>query len=445
MTSESENSIDSVIDSFLSGNGDTDLCRAIWILRPMMAQAYAMTSKSIIGPAKAVDIAKRRVRATAAAFRRVARVAVWEADGAIYLAETINERRAMQGTFGSESMSHRAASFRTTRMHLFERPPGAETVQELGDSIRATLGFPTNPSALFVDHRSFAHAVAVADRSYRVAVQFLSRVRPKSLVVATQQNVLVRGAILAARDLGIPSIYFPHAPVAHVPWYEDLPTDYVGLRGVGEQDFYTAFGVDESLLNITGVPAIGEVEPPEIDPELPSLVALSPIAPASLRRFIDVVGSVVPRAVVAPHPRQSRTLVKRFIPAEWEMSDGGLTIDLIRLGHPRLILHNSGVAWESLRMGIPTIHVALAGSAPSYAMFGDGAIDEASNADELSVLVERPLPSIEERQRIVDAAMYWGGPLGEESRALARGLIRRAQDEGPRPGPIWDRWGDRDL
>lgn len=425
------------------GRLPSDHVDAAWTLAPMIVQIYAEAGVGPLDPAF-TTIVKRRVRSGLANARRAVRIRLTATDRAVFLMESVNERRVMEPIIGDETVP-----LPTLRMQTFRARPVATsrtraTADTMYDALVERLGRPDGLAGLFIDRKSLRRSVAVATRTIGEARAFLTSHGPSAVVVGSPMNPLARAMVLAARELSIPTIYLPHAPAANQPWYEDLATDYAGLRGVGEVDFYAELGAPREGLTTVGLPYLADAEPPVINPDLPTVFAPSPIAAPLFRKLIDTVAAGAgSNVLVSPHPRQSVAVLRTQMPRSWKFASDISTAELLRSGHPRVIVHNSGVALEALRLGIPAIHVELTGSPSTYVMYDSGAVTVAGSAEELRDLCGTVVTD-DDRKKLISVASEWSSPIGEASVAAGRALVDRAIDEGPRPAPLLDHWGRRE-
>jgi hypothetical protein len=269
--------------------------------------------------------------------------------------------------------------------------------------------------------------------------------RPAVLVLGSTHNGAERAFARTARDAGVPTVYFPHAPALSEARINDLPVDYAGLRGEREIDLFAERGADTGGLEVTGDPAISAEEPPRINPELPPVLAVSPVTPENLAQQIDLVRAAAGDDVIlSPHPRSDPRALREMAPPGWRLFEER-THSLLRQGPPVLIQRSSGVCLEALQLGIPTVQLSFPGDVAGYPLIAEPAVRSASSTEQLADAIERGREAaLDEgaRRTLIEWARQWAWPLGDEAAELGAGLVRRAQSEGPRPEPIWDAWRD---
>lgn len=415
---------------------------AMWTIAPMIVQVYAEAGVGPLTPPPST-VAKRRVRSGLANGRRAARIRLTQTDQALFLMESLNERRVMEPIIGDATIATPTFTVKTFRARPVSKRAVRNIALSVYDRLEAELGRPAGLAGLFVDRASFVRSVAVARRTLAEISTFLKATSPKTVVVGSPMNPLARAMVLVARELGIPSVYIPHAPAANQPWYEDLATDFAGLRGVGEVDFYTDLGAAPDGLVSVGLPYLADTQIPKIDGSLPSVFAPSPVAAPLFKQLIlFVADGAGDNVIVSPHPRQSVAMLRTQMPRAWKFATDTSTAELLQKGYPRVIVHNSGVALEALRLGIPAMHVELVGSPSTYVMYDSDAVASAASSDELATWCQS-VATEDEREKLVAVARQWASPVGDASVDAGRALIGRAIAHGPRPAPLLDHWGTR--
>ena len=268
---------------------------------------------------------------------------------------------------------------------------------------------------------------------------------PGVLVLGSTHNGAERAFSHIARGAGVPTVYFPHAPALSEALINALPVDYAGLRGEREVELFADRAGDRAGLEVAGDPAIPAEEPPRIDPELPPVLAVSPVTPENLRHQIDLVHAAAGDDVIlSPHPRSDPKGLKEMAPTGWRLFEGR-THSLLRQGPSILIQRSSGVSLEALQLGIPTIQLSFPGDVPGYPLIAEPAVRSVSSAEELRDAIERGRrAALDEnaRRALIDWARTWCWPLGDEATERGADLVRRAAAEGPRTEAIWDAWRD---
>lgn len=279
-------------------------------------------------------------------------------------------------------------------------------------------------------------ANAAASQLEQYARVDLSRYR--FVLVARQSHPLVRALILAAEDQNVPVVLLPHSPMT--AWQIDLPVAYAGLRGEAERAVTAArTGADPERIAVVGNPDIAVLREsmPTLRSDAPGVLALSPDPEPVLREMVSLVQAAgCTDVVVAPHPRSDLRMLRRIIPAQWELHRGGRTAELLRAGSPWVIQRSSGVAWEAAALGIPTGDIRPSSGLPDYPFLSDERIFPAlREVDDVRRFVTWARSA--DRYQLREHALAWGSPDGAEAVERARALLDGI--DGPR-ARIADTW-----
>lgn len=259
------------------------------------------------------------------------------------------------------------------------------------------------------------------------------------LVVASQHNSASRAMLHAAHDVGgITTVYVPHAPVADVFYYRDLPCHKALLRGPAEVAFYAGLGVDEGRLSIAGDPSLSHW-PPVAAPTRDDVVfAVSAHRAERVEAAVAVVRDAgIERVEVAPHPRMDRDALRAQCPSSWVFNPAPSTFGrLAEVGAAAVIQDSSGLGLEALALGLPVIDLCPVGSAPLYPFITAPHVDVVSSSDTLATAVadavaSRSTVTSEERANF---AAEWSEVGGSEAAALAADAIEGAV--GLSSGPV---------
>jgi hypothetical protein len=345
-----------------------------------------------------------------------------------------NPSRTLEPVVRAYSDGSRVAHIRT-RPALRNLRGGVSHVRRIHELVGETLA----------DER----AVSVLDAALHAAVRSLARAtaaleatRPRLVAVASQHSTISRAFIHSARQLDIPSAYIAHAPVADSFHYIDLPTDYVGLRGSLEVEFYRSLGCHGEL-DVVGNPQLHVDYPPVLVPNRGVVFAARPESRDAIAKQVQLLDSTSNEVVVAPHPRmRSDTRYSDLWPRHWTLNPGR-TADLLRVGHPCVVQHSSGVAWEALAHGIPVIQLFLDRQKPAYPLIREPYVKFAATRSELAAALEASLAVADEgRSVLTEWAAQWCSWTGKEAIRRCVDLIAFAKRGGPR-GALLDAWYPR--
>ena len=259
----------------------------------------------------------------------------------------------------------------------------------------------------------------------------------RTLLVSNQHLSDHRAALHSSHEHGVSTLYIPHAPVASNDLYHDLPVNSAALRGDLEVDYYSKLGARHDRLHSVGNPAVPPLDPP---PCLygPIVLALSPWSHDRMRAFINLVRDGIgtqTNIVVAPHPRNSRKEVRRLLPDGWSINSGR-TLDLLAEGPRLLIQHSSGIAWEGLYLGIPTIQIQMDDEGPNYPLISEPFVQTVRSAQELRDASTTPSKDLD-RAELRDWAHRWCAAVGV---VAARRVVDLIEDMPEDPELILDAW-----
>ena len=286
-------------------------------------------------------------------------------------------------------------------------------------------------------------ALQAAVRAQARSVSALDALAPRLVVLASQHSTSSRALIHAARERSIPTAYLPHAPVADTYQYRDLPTDFAGLRGIREVDFYRALGAERAP-SVVGNPQATVLVPPTLDPDGAVIFAPRPQRPDQLIAQVAEVAAAAPRVVVSPHPRmRGKAIYEDLWPSHWEVHDGW-TAELLRRGHPCVIQMSSGVAWEAMAHGVPVIELwSESSAAPSYLVIREPYARLCSSGLDLQDAVADArvaAADLDARGRLMAWAREWCAATGDDAIANATTWIDECSSTGQPMGPLLDHW-----
>lgn len=275
-----------------------------------------------------------------------------------------------------------------------------------------------------------------ASISYYESRTIIERYSPRVVVVANQHSPGPRGLLMAAIDLKVPTVYFPHAPLSSHPCYRDLPVTSAGLRGPREVDFYLKQGADSRRLSSVGDPTISR-RSSSLAPTGPPILALSPLPTDELSAMVRVVRSATSGAItVCPHPSSDLETLRVIVPDDWKISSRR-TFDEMQSGASLVIQRSSGVALEALSLGIPVVELQFAESSPGYTFLQEPYVWFVQRDNELREVIERvsSLPAAT-RQGMVTWAEDWIGPQGATAAYRARDLLENISRSGSPDGEL---------
>jgi hypothetical protein len=327
----------------------------------------------------------------------------------------------------------RDATAVTVRPAFGHLASGLRAARHAEATVADELGMPT-PNAMV---RALQSAVRAGARA-RAA---LDRTRPSLVVVASQHSTSSRAIIAAARHRSVPTAYLPHAPAADTYQYRDLPTDFAGLRGEREVDFYRELGVERSLA-VIGNPQVHVRVPERLDPSMAVVFAPRPIPVEDVRAQVADIDRAASDVVVSPHPRMQEARYSSLWPAHWVVH-AHPTIELLHDGHPCVLQISSGVAWEAMAHGVPVVELAPASPAPPLypVIRAPYATVCTSGADVPGAVAQARVDAADAgvRSRLTAWAAEWCARTGEDATEAAVHWLEECA-ASTAPGPLLDHW-----
>jgi hypothetical protein len=425
------NEVERFIDEFRRGHDDGVLA---WVLHPMLHEVFLRAPRSRSG-SSAIEIA-RHVAASQAARRGVE---IFKQGRVGFAIDGTNLRRVLRPIIEARTVSGGEAVPVVPR--LDRRRSVLWTVRAL--EYAGALDRSARDAGLPVSRADIRRYCLAGARALFRAESVMDPGRFRLLVVATQHAPNVRALLAIARERGIASLYFPHAPVGNNRQYADLPVDHAGLRGEGEVDFYRRLGVRDDLA-VVGNPMVGDLddEAPRELREAP-VFAVSPYSERVLGELFRLVACVLgdKPLVVAPHPRSPSEQLERLMPATWRLSRATSTFQALTKGPRFLLQSSSGVAWEALALGIPVIQISYRGAKPGYALIREPFVPTIHSSRGLANVVH----SVESTDRVRrgqlrEWARHWCSSGGTVARSASADLVDACLGAGLKR-PMLDGWG----
>ena len=372
------------------------------------------------------------------------------------LAALATARGSCLTTVGNVLFAYEGANPKATLTPVIDATARARGVAPVAHSVRPPLSLLTAGTRNLRHERAalrqalpagvpeaVERALQAAVRAHARAAAALDSIAPNLVVLASQHSTSSRALIQAARVRQIPTAYLPHAPAANTYQYRDLPTDFAGLRGAREVDFYRSLGA-RGALAVVGNPQAQVVVPPHLNPEAAVIFAPRPQPIAEVRQQVAAVAAAAPAVVVSPHPRmRHQRHYADLWPAHWEVHHGW-TAELLRGAHPCVIQRSSGVAWEAMAHGVPVIELASpAAEDPSYLMIREPYARRCASNNDLPAAVAQARQSATDplaRQQLMAWAQEWCAVSGSHSVARATEWIEQCAS-APNPAePLLDYW-----
>jgi hypothetical protein len=414
-----------VLDEFLHVHRDDALA---WVVCcPLWAEYrnHALTA----GDREAASV----LRSLSGVFRARTRYAI--ADDVIVAASTKNQELAVASVVTGPEAGRPllAPAVPLTRLAAAARALAEEFSNGLRLAEVAYPGGAANIRGLFL---SAALHLAYSRR-------LIERGSPSVVVVASNHDVVARALVRAARERGVPSVLVPHAPMLGDVRLRDAPTDYLAVRGEREAEWYLAQGTEPDQVAVVGNPALQPApELVSIPTGAPVVFAPSPYADAIVAEQVALLAAATDGGVeVTPHPRQRLDFLQQIAPEGWTFHRGR-TYERLQEGATAVVQSSSGVALESLLLGIPVLEIESAGGS-HYPFMEPERVPSVRTADGLTEQLELMRSRITDRayrESLAEHGRGWCAAGGEEAAENTRRLVRRAASAGTRPRLAHDAW-----
>jgi hypothetical protein len=261
------------------------------------------------------------------------------------------------------------------------------------------------------------------------------------LVLSNQHQPHMRAWIAVARRAGVHTVFVPHSALALTRDHLDVPTDAAGFRSAAETAVIESVG-GRGPMGIVGNPAFA-FDPSPVPSEGPVVFAPSPVGLERLRALVELTRAGLDgydaSVLVSPHPRSDLTTLERLVPRDWRLDRTGTpTRHLLRRGACALIQSNSGVAWEALASGVPTIELQVPNDdiGPLTAMAASGALPVVTRPDQLRTALRIGT----DREQLLQTAHEWCSYTGRPAADRAGELVEAVLEGDAPGGPILDAW-----
>jgi hypothetical protein len=316
-----------------------------------------------------------------------------------------------------------------------------ERAEELRDALRrAEVEFPGG--SLPVYELFFAAALHLA-----YSRQLIEKGSPSVVVVGSNHNVAARALARAADEKGVPSVFLPHAPMLGDLRLRDAPTDYVAVRGEREAAWYLAKGAEPDQVVAVGDPGLQPApQLVAIPTGAPVVFAPSPYADEVVASQVALVAAATDGEVlVTPHPRQRLDFLQEIAPSNWVFHRGS-TYERLREGATAVVQSSSGVALESLLLGIPVLEIEPVGGR-LYPFLESDLVPAVRTPEELVGKLEAIRARIADpdyREGLAEYARGWCSEAGDAAAQNMVRLVQLAAADGKRSRLVHDAWRPSD-
>lgn len=433
-----------LIDRFYEQHRGAEGAALLWVVMPVLRAQYLLLSPvPISGRLPMPRVAIERLGNHAYSLYRPSNVSHTEAGPAMFCIDTFSDRWPIEPIIArAEAAGHRrrelTARARRRDLSRLNRHAARLAGQFAEAVVAAGLQAPCPPAWIY---RQFLGAA----RYMAHARALLSDWPGEVVVVGTNHNKAGRALLNTAHEKGLASVYVPHCPMVEDSRVWDLPVSYAALRGQGERRIYGRLGVDPGALVVVGNPGLAVPSLQPLEQGGPVAFALPPVSARQMAEAVETVYEAAgERVMVTPHPSQSPDDVRRICPSSWSVWEGRSYDYLLSRRPPAFIQHSSGVAQESLLLGVPTVQLSVEGWSRNYLVIDRDHLPFAATSGELSEAlgVARDTGAdAERRARLVEWAREWCGFDGEQAARRGWALIERAREQ-PRNELAWDAWAD---
>lgn len=274
---------------------------------------------------------------------------------------------------------------------------------------------------------------------YEVYLYKLKKCRPKAVVFANDHNADARAMLLAAKTLGIKTIYIQHASVS--PMFPPLAFDLSLLEGQDALDKYKLCGPIQGQVELIGMPKADNYVPLRNNSQAIQTIGIGCNIMddlAEVEKLIRRLTRALPQLniILRPHPRDQRnfaSLVGKGSQVTLSNSRSVATFDYLREIDVQ-ISGNSGIHLEAVLLNVWSIFYDFNPKQKLedyYGFIRHGLVDTANSHEELTQLV---IENLNFKPSVVERAKYYNATVGTEydgrSSELALNIIKTYLEKG---------------
>ncbi|WP_276496164.1 hypothetical protein [Pontibacter litorisediminis] len=267
---------------------------------------------------------------------------------------------------------------------------------------------------------------------YEVYLRKLRRYKPKAIIFANDHNADARAMLLAAKSLGVKTVYIQHASVSTM--FPPLQFDLNLLEGQDALDKYKRCGPVEGKVELIGMPKADAYVPYRNTNRTIKTIGLGCNLMDDLSevsKLVVAISEALPdlHIVLRPHPRDTRNFEKfRSIGPKISLSDSRTTPTFEYLRQIDVqVSGNSGIHLEAVLLNVWSIFYDFNPShklEDYYGFIQRGLIDAAVTPTNLVQLLEaqrQAKPDVFEKAKYYNATV--GTPYDGRSSTLALKLM----------------------
>lgn len=268
---------------------------------------------------------------------------------------------------------------------------------------------------------------------YEVYLQKLKKYRPQAIVFANDHNADARAMLLAAKELGIKTVYVQHASVSNL--FPPLAFDLNLLEGQDSLDKYRQCGPVHGQVEFIGMPKADQFVPLRNRNQQVQTLGIA----CNLMDRVEEVEQLLRhisrdfpqlRILLRPHPRDKRSYTfATGISPNISLSDARRQSVFEHLRElDMLISGNSGIHLEAVLLNVWSVYFNFNPKEELHDYYGyvaHGLVEEAASYPALKPMLEQ---GIQQKPEVYLRAQYYnatvGTPYDGESSALASDFAR---------------------
>ncbi|WP_245756273.1 hypothetical protein [Pontibacter chinhatensis] len=252
---------------------------------------------------------------------------------------------------------------------------------------------------------------------YEVYLRKLQKYKPQAIVFANDHNADARALLLAAKRMGIKTVYIQHASVS--PMFPPLAYDLNLLEGQDALDKYKQCGPVEGNVELIGMPKADAYVPFRNTSEAIQTIGIGCNLMDDLgevEKLLTLLTGELPtlKVILRPHPRDTRNFGKlQRISPQISLSDSRSvpTFDYLRQVDVQLS-GNSGIHLEAVLLNVWSIFYDFNPKhklEDYYGFVQHGLIDTVAGPEELIFVLRE---NIEHKPNVYSRASYFNATVG---------------------------------
>ncbi|WP_299990605.1 hypothetical protein [uncultured Pontibacter sp.] len=274
----------------------------------------------------------------------------------------------------------------------------------------------------FLQHRKhntlrFVDLLYDAIGFYEVYLQKLKQYRPQAIVFANDHNADARAMLLAAKKLGIPTVYVQHSSVSNL--FPPLSFDLNLLEGQDSLDKYRQCGPVQGRVEFIGMPKADRFVPLRNESRQVQTLGIA----CNLMDRVEEVEQLIRqisrdfpqlRILLRPHPRDKRsyTFVTGISPNVSLTNARQQSVFEYLQGIDMLISGNSGIHLEAVLLNVWSVYYNFNPTEELHDYYGfvkHSLVEEATSYDSLKPMLAQ---GIAHKPQVYQRASYYHATVG---------------------------------